>query len=62
MTKKKADKISKKLYSQQECTGKDPTSLSSSWQGRVIVVDPQKSFIAKKMGFSEKGEYAIKVR
>ncbi len=35
---------------------------TTSWQGRVYVLDPEKSEIGSKMSFSEKGEYAIKVR
>lgn len=35
---------------------------TTSWQGRVFVLNPEKSDIAKIMGFEEKGEYAIKVR
>lgn len=62
MSKKKADKYTKKLFGPSECTGKDPTTLTATWQGRVVVLDAQKSFIAKKMGFNENGEYAIKVR
>ena len=35
---------------------------TNSWQGRIYVVNPEKSEIAKIMGFEDKGEYAIKVR
>ena len=62
MSKKKASKETKRLYDNSECSDKDPSSLSTSWQGRVCVLDPEKSVVAQKMGFSEKGEYAIKVR
>ena len=35
---------------------------TTTWQGRIIVLDPEKSDISKIIGYSEKGEYAIKVR
>ncbi|MCC7574321.1 DNA-directed RNA polymerase subunit E'' [Candidatus Woesearchaeota archaeon] len=35
---------------------------STNWQGRIYVVNPEKSEIAKIMGLEEQGEYAIKVR
>ncbi|MFW6230524.1 MAG: transcription elongation factor subunit Spt4 [Nanoarchaeota archaeon] len=38
----------------------EPTT--TSWQGRVFILDPKKSFIADKVGAEIKGEYAIKVR
>lgn len=33
-----------------------------SWKGRIIIMNPEKSVIAKKMAIDQKGEYAIKVR
>jgi len=36
--------------------------FSVSWQGRLHILDTNKSFIAKKIGIGIKGEYAIKVR
>ncbi|MCS3923045.1 transcription elongation factor subunit Spt4 [Methanosalsum natronophilum] len=37
-------------------------NLSSDWSGMVIIIDPQKSEIAKKMGIESKDRYALKVR
>jgi RNA polymerase subunit RPABC4/transcription elongation factor Spt4 len=36
--------------------------LSTSWQGRINILNAKKSFIAKKAGYSQDGEYAIKIR
>jgi len=41
------------------CQGKN---FSENWKGRIVVVDAEKSDIAKKIGIKSKGEYAIKVR
>lgn len=38
------------------------TDLSSDWEGLVIVVDIEKSEIAKRLGFTRPGRYALKVR
>jgi len=41
------------------CNGSD---FTETWQGRIFVLDAEKSEIAKKAGIKNKGEYAIKVR
>ena len=45
-----------------ECPICHGNQFSENWQGRINVIDPNKSDIAKKMGVTVKGEYAIKVR
>ena len=41
------------------CKGKN---FTTNWQGRIAIADPKKSFIAKQIGITDKGEYAIKIR
>ncbi len=41
------------------CKGNQFTTI---WQGRINILDANKSMIAEKVGIKEKGEYAIKVR
>lgn len=41
---------------------KAPGGTTTNWQGRIFIVNPDKSDIAKQMGLEEVGEYAIKVR
>ncbi len=41
------------------CGGKD---FSTDWEGLVIVIDAEKSSIAKLMGIEKPGRYAIRVR
>jgi DNA-directed RNA polymerase subunit E" len=41
------------------CGGKE---LSTDWAGFILIIDPKNSKIAKKMGVSMPGWYAIKVR
>ena len=38
------------------------TDLSDDWEGAIIVLDPEKSRIAKSLGIEKPGRYAIKVR
>ncbi len=42
-----------------ECKGND---FAVSWQGRVNILNAEKSVVAKKMNITKEGEYAIKVR
>ena len=37
-------------------------ATSSDWSGYVIIIDPSKSEIAKRLNISEKGKYALRVR
>ncbi|MEM3072262.1 MAG: transcription elongation factor subunit Spt4 [Candidatus Bathyarchaeia archaeon] len=38
------------------------TNLSEDWSGLIIVLDPDKSEIAGKVGIKSKGRYAVRVR
>lgn len=38
------------------------TNLTDTWKGRVIVMNPEQSEIARKLHLTKKGIYAIKVR
>ena len=60
--KKKACKKCKLFVEGDTCPLCKGNQFSTVWQGRLYVVDPQKSEIAKKIDISTKGEYAIKVR
>lgn len=35
--------------------------FTESWKGKLAIIDPENSEIAKKLGITVKGEYAIKV-
>jgi len=59
---KKACKKCKLFVEGEVCPACKSNQFSTNWQGRLIVLDPNKSSIAKKMGITFKGEYAIKVR
>lgn len=62
MSKKKVCKKCKIFVEGNDCPICKGNKFSTSWQGRVYVIDPNKSEIAQKVGLPIKGEYAIKVR
>ena len=44
------------------CPNCKRTGLSNDWAGELIVIEPGKSALAKKMGATKKGRYALRVR
>jgi DNA-directed RNA polymerase subunit E" len=44
------------------CPNCGGTSLSEDWTGYVLVLDPGNSEIAKRLGVTKPGRYALKVR
>jgi len=62
-SKEKACKICKTIYDEGDkcpkCGSKENTL---SFKGRMVVVNPEKSEIANKIGLKEKGTFAIKTR
>ena len=61
MAKRKACKQCKLFYDGGECPGCKSVNSSTNWKGRIAVIDAEKSEIAKKIGLTKNGEYAIKV-
>ncbi len=51
-----------RLVSGQVCEACNSTSFTSDWSGYVVIIDPLKSQIAKKLGVKLPGKYALKVR
>jgi RNA polymerase subunit RPABC4/transcription elongation factor Spt4 len=63
VVKREVCKRTKKFMDDPNFKGhKAESGTTTSWQGRIYVVAPEKSDIAKIMGLEEQGEYAIKVR
>jgi DNA-directed RNA polymerase subunit E" len=62
MAKKRAGRSTKILTDQDVSPLDAKEALTESWYGRIIVTQPEKSEIAKKLALTQKGEYAIKVR
>jgi DNA-directed RNA polymerase subunit E" len=62
MVKKKVCKTCKIFVEGSECPICKGSNFSTNWQGRLTVMDPEKSQIAKKTNMGQKGEYAVKCR
>ena len=64
MAKKLASKATKKLVEENKISeeGLNKDYFTPTWQGRIIIIDVNKSEIAQKLSIKEKGEYAIKIR
>jgi len=43
-----------------KCPKCGSSSSTENWKGRIEIVDPEQSEIAKKLKLSEKGIYAVK--
>ncbi len=64
MAKKLASKQTKELLTDVEIREKKlrKEDFTPTWQGRVFILDTEKSHIAQQMDIKSKGEYAIKIR
>lgn len=61
MTTLKACKICRLITEEDKCT-RCGEKTSREWQGYLIMVNHQRSEIAKKVGIDADGKYALKVR
>ena len=61
MPKQKACKICSTIFENKEkCPKCESKEITESFRGRIVLLDPEKSEIAKKMNLKEKGNFAIK--
>ena len=61
MPKTKACKICKRIYEGDKCPNCGSKESTDSFKGRIVVINPEKSEIAPKIGIKEKGNFAIKL-
>ncbi|MBU3906730.1 MAG: DNA-directed RNA polymerase subunit E'' [Nanoarchaeota archaeon] len=62
MSKPKACKICKAIHEGEKCPNCDSRESTESFKGRVIVLQPENSEIAKKLNIKSKGSFAIKTK
>lgn len=60
--KKKVCKKCKIFVDGDACPLCKNSSFSTNWQGRINILDANKSSIASKISISSKGEYTLKVK
>lgn len=51
----------KMLTSEKTCPNDGSTELSNEWSGLIIVINPDRSQVAKTLGIVKPGRYALKV-
>tara|TARA_Y100000034_G_C6854017_1_gene387800 strand:- start:333 stop:518 length:186 start_codon:yes stop_codon:yes gene_type:complete len=52
-----------KMFVEKDVCPNDKTNkFTDNWKGKIVIIDVNKSEIAKKVGITAKGEYAIKIR
>ena len=62
MAKDKACKNCKTVYLGDKCPKCASRESTETWKGRVIIMNPEQSEVAKKMKIKDKGIYAIKTK
>ena len=62
MANKKACKICKRIYEGSKCPECGNQEYTEDFKGRVMIFNPEKSEIAKKLKISKPGPYAIKTK
>jgi len=62
MVKEKACRACRKVVlEEKECPSCGSSSFTTFWRGYVVIVNPEQSEIAKKMGISSSGKYALQL-
>jgi len=62
MGKKKACKDCRTITEANVCPECKSTDLTTTWKGKIVVMNPEQSEIAKTINIKKPGEYALKVR
>jgi len=60
--KQKACKVCKRIYDGTKCPDCGSKEFIEGFKGRIYVLNPEKSEIAKELKISKKGNFAIKAR
>ncbi|OIO41157.1 DNA-directed RNA polymerase subunit E'' [Candidatus Pacearchaeota archaeon CG_4_9_14_3_um_filter_31_7] len=59
---RKICKKCKLIFKGTECPICHSTNLADGFRGKIIIIDPENSELAKKLNIKQKGEYAIKIK
>ncbi|MBW6442582.1 DNA-directed RNA polymerase subunit E'' [Patescibacteria group bacterium] len=62
MVKQRACKICNRIFEGEKCPNCDSKDFTEGFKGRVYIIDPEKSEIAKKLNLKVKGNHAVKTR
>ena len=61
MAKEKACKNCRLIYEGENCPSCGKKDISDAFKGKVELIDPEKSELAKHLKITKKGTYAIKL-
>ena len=59
--KEKACRNCKRIVTGNVCDNCGSSNLTTNFTGLIIVIEPEKSELAKELGFRKLGAYAVKV-
>ncbi len=62
MPKQKACKICNTIFEGEKCPKCGSKESTEGFKGKIVILNPENSEIAKKLNLKEKGDYAIKTR
>ena len=63
MAKQKACKVCNKIYEiENKCPNCESKESTEGFKGRIVVMNPEKSEIAKKLNITSKGNFAIETK
>jgi len=60
--KERACKVCNVIFEGEKCPNCDSKEYTEGFKGRTVILDPEKSEIAKKLNITTKGNFAIKTR
>ena len=60
--KSKACRLCNRIYEGDKCPNCDSKESTESYKGRTVILNPEKSEIAKNLNIKVKGNFAIKTR
>ena len=60
MAKEKACKNCKRIYDGDKCPNCDKKDTTDTFKGKVEIVNPEKSEVAKELKITKEGLYAVK--
>ncbi len=61
MAAQKACKLCKAVYEGSKCPGCGSEDAAENFKGKVVIIHPEQSEIAKNLKISKKGMYTIKL-
>lgn len=60
MAKQKACKKCKTIYTGAKCPKCGAEEYSDSFKGKILILNPEESEVAKRLKIADKGEYAVR--